>query len=162
MQIEQIVVNASPLIILLRSGQAGLLPQLFREIVIPETVWYEVVAGGHLDQAASGLQAAPWAKPTPVVLSPRITVWNLGVGESAVLTFALENPAYRAVLDDRAARRCARTLGISILGTGGVLVLAKRRGLLQSVEDGLDRLQQAGLWLSPEIVNLLLKEAGEW
>ena len=76
MQIERIVVNASPLIILLRSGQAGLLPQLFREIVIPETVWYEVVAGGHLDQAASGLQAAPWAKPTPVVLSPRITVWN--------------------------------------------------------------------------------------
>lgn len=161
MPIERIVVNASPLIVLLRSGQASLLPQLFREIVIPKAVWHEVVAGGHLDQAASALQAALWAKPTPVVLSPRLTVWNLGVGESTVLTFALENPAYRAVLDDRAARRCARTLGINILGTGGVLVLAKRRGLLQSVEDGLNRLQQAGLWLSPEIVNLLLKEAGE-
>ena len=57
--------------------------------------------------------------------------------------------------------RCARTLGISILGTGGVLVLAKRRGFLQSVEEELNRLQQAGLWLSPAIVNLLLKEAGE-
>lgn len=161
MRIEQIVVNASPLIVLLRSGLADLLPQLFHEIVIPETVWYEIVAGGHFDQAASGLQTVPWAKPTPVVLSPRITVWNLGAGESAVLTFALENPSYRDVLDDRAARRCARTLGISILGTGGVLVLAKRRGLLQSVENGLDRLQQAGLWLSLEIINLLLKEADE-
>jgi hypothetical protein len=59
MRIEQIVVNASPLIVLLRSGLADLLPQLFREIVIPETVWYEIVAGGHLDQAASGLPNRP-------------------------------------------------------------------------------------------------------
>jgi predicted nucleic acid-binding protein len=161
MRIEQVVVNASPLIVLMRSGQAELLPQLFREIVIPEVVWQEVVAGGHLDQAALGLQAAPWAKPTPVGLSPRVTAWNLGAGESAVLTFALENPRYRAVLDDRAARRCASTLGIAILGTGGVLVLAKRRSLLRSVKEGLDQLQQAGLWLSPEIINLLMKEAGE-
>jgi len=33
--------------------------------------------------------------------------------------------------------------------------------LLRSVKEGLDRLQQAGLWLSPEIINLLMKEAGE-
>lgn len=59
MRIEQIVVNASPLIVLLRSGLADLLPQLFHEIVIPETVWYEIVAGGHFDQAASGLQTVP-------------------------------------------------------------------------------------------------------
>lgn len=78
-----------------------------------------------------------------------------------MLTFALENPRYRAVLDDGAARRCARTLGINLLGTGGMLVLAKRRGLLESITEGLEKLQQAGLWLSPEIINLLLKEAGE-
>lgn len=161
MRIERVVVNASPLIVLLRSDQAELLPQLFSEIVIPEAVWQEVVMGGHRDRAALGLQAAPWAQPTPVELSPRVTAWNLGVGESAVLTFALERPLYRAMLDDRAARRCARTLGITLLGTGGMLVLAKRRGLLQSISEGLEKLQQAGLWLSPEIITLLLKEAGE-
>ncbi len=155
------VVNTSPLIVLLHSGQAELLPQLFSEIVIPQAVWQEVVMGGHRDQAALGLQVAPWAKPSPVELSPRVTAWSLGVGESAVLTFALENPRYRAVLDDQAARRCARTLGIALLGTGGMLVLAKRRGLLQSITESLENLQQAGLWLSPEIINLLLKEAGE-
>ena len=42
-----------------------------------------------------------------------------------------------------------------------MLVLAKRRGLLQSITEGLEKLQQAGLWLSPEIITLLLKEAGE-
>lgn len=161
MRIERVVVNASPLIVLLRGGQGELLPQLFNEIVIPEVVWQEVVAGGHMDRAVSELQLVPWAKPTPVAFSTRISAWNLGAGESAVLTFALERARYRAVLDDRAARRCARTLGIPILGTGGLLVLAKRRGLPRSVKDSLDQLQQVGLWLSPEIVNLLLKEADE-
>jgi predicted nucleic acid-binding protein len=61
--------------------------------------------------------------------SPRVAAWNLGDGETSVLSYALENPDCRAVVDDAEARRCARTLGIRTLGTGGVLVLAKQRGL---------------------------------
>jgi len=58
MWIDRVVVNASPLIVLFHSGQAGLLPQLFNEVVIPEAVWREVVTGGHQDFAASGLRDA--------------------------------------------------------------------------------------------------------
>ena len=47
-----------------------------------------------------------------------------------MLTVALNRPDFRAMVDDQAARRCARTLGIRTLGTGGMLVLAKRRGLI--------------------------------
>lgn len=38
-----------------------------------------------------------------------------------------------AIVDDRAARRCGVALGITTLGTGGVLLLAKRRGLILEV-----------------------------
>jgi len=55
MRIEDVVVNASPLITLFRSGQAELLPGLFRRIVIPEAVWREVVVQGCEDAAARGL-----------------------------------------------------------------------------------------------------------
>ena len=48
-----------------------------------------------------------------------------------------------------------------MLGTGGVLVLAKRRGLLPSVADGIARLRDAGLWLSDDIVRMLKAQAGE-
>jgi predicted nucleic acid-binding protein len=65
------------------------------------------------------------------------------------------------MVDDRAARRCAKTLGIHTLGTGGMLILAKRRGLITSVGNRLNRLREAGLWLSDEMVTLLLKQAGE-
>jgi predicted nucleic acid-binding protein len=37
------------------------------------------------------------------------------------------------MVDDKAARRCAKTFGIQTLGTGGMLILAKRRELIESV-----------------------------
>ena len=39
MQIDAVVINASPLITLFRSGQADLLPRLFKRIVVPQAVW---------------------------------------------------------------------------------------------------------------------------
>ena len=59
------------------------------------------------------------------------------------------------------ARRCAQTLGIPMFGTGGLLVLAKRRGLLRSVDEAITKLRSAGLWLSDELVQILLAQAGE-
>jgi len=66
-----------------------------------------------------------------------------------------------AIVDDRAARRCAQTLSITTIGTGGLLVLAKRRGIISSISPGIQALQNAGLWLSETVVNLLKQQAGE-
>ena len=55
MRIEKVVVNSSPLIVLFRSGQADLLPRLFNDIVIPEPVYQEVLAGGEDDAAKMAL-----------------------------------------------------------------------------------------------------------
>lgn len=55
------------------------------------------------------------------------------------------------MVDDKAARRCAKTLGIQTLGTGGMLLIAKRRGLIESIAAELDNLRTAGLWISAEL-----------
>ena len=78
-----------------------------------------------------------------------------GSGETEVLSYALAHPPLRAVIDDMDARRCAQTLGIPIFGTGGLQVLAKRRGLLRSVGEAITKLRGAGLWLSEELVQIL-------
>lgn len=161
MRIDKVVVNASPLITLFRSGQAGLLPQLFQKIIVPSAVWTEVTGSERDDPAARELIVQPWPVREIVMTSPRVATWNLGDGETSVLSYALENPAWRAIVDDAEARRCARTLGIRTLGTGGVLVLAKQRGLIVSVAESLNRLRQVGLWLSDDVARLLLKQAGE-
>ena len=64
------------------------------------------------------------------------------------------------MLDDRDARRCARTVGVQTLGSGGMLILAKRPGLLSCVADALQRLRDAGLWIGDDVM-LLLMNAGE-
>lgn len=162
MKVEKIVVNASPLILLFKSGLADLLPQLFTDIVITDAVWKEVVDGGPKDLAAASLPNISWIRRVNVSrLAPDVIIWNLGDGESEVLSFALAQTEYRAMIDDRAARNCARTLGIQTLGTGGALVLAKRRGLISSVSEELQKLINSGLWLSVEVITLLREAAGE-
>jgi predicted nucleic acid-binding protein len=161
MQIDAVVVNASPLITLFRSGQADLLPRMFKRIVVPEAVWQEVVSDEWDDTAAQQLSKQSWPVRENVVISSRVAAWDLGAGEAAVLSHALANPPLRAVIDDMDARRCAQTLSIPMLGTGGMLVLAKRRGLLVSVGEAVEKLRNAGLWLSDDLVRLLKMQAGE-
>ena len=164
MRIDAVVINASPLITLFRSGQADLLPRLFTHIVVPEAVWQEVVLDeweAWADRAARELRKQSWPVRAEVTSSPRVAAWELGAGETAVLSHALANPPLRAMIDDMDARRCAKTLNIPMLGTGGLLVLAKRRGLLPSVGEGIAKLRDAGLWLSDEIVQILKTQAGE-
>ncbi|WP_291991166.1 DUF3368 domain-containing protein [Candidatus Accumulibacter sp. ACC007] len=161
MGIDAVVVNASPLITLFRSAQANLLPGLFAQIIVPEAVWTEVVVDGWDDKAARELSAQPWPIREHVAVSARVEAWNLGAGESAVLSYALANPPVRAIIDDSEARRCAKTLSIPILGTGGILLLAKRHGLLPSVAEGIKKLRHAGLWLSDDLVRMLTSQSGE-
>ncbi|MBN2124525.1 MAG: DUF3368 domain-containing protein [Deltaproteobacteria bacterium] len=162
MRIEKAVVNASPLILLFRGNLGDLFPKLFREIYIPDAVWDEVTGRGYEDEPVSGLLNAGWARKVHVpLISPRVASWDLGAGESAVLTLALSHAGFRAMVDDKAARRCAKVLGIQTLGTGGMLVIAKHKGLIGSVSTELEQLRRAGLWMSDELVDLLLTEAGE-
>jgi predicted nucleic acid-binding protein len=141
---------------------ADLLPKLFSEIAVPTGVWEEIIAGGPEDLAATALPETAWIHRVEInAAAAEILIWNLGVGESEVLSWALADRSYVAMIDDRAARNCARTLGIQVVGTGGALVLAKRRGLIPSVSNALAQLLDAGLWLSDEIVTLLRTRAGE-
>lgn len=161
MSIERVVVNASPLITLFKSKLADLLPQLFSDVQVPPAVWQEVIVTKD-DVAAQTLPSASWAQRIEAVaISPAIAAWDLGVGESEVLSYALLNPQYTAMIDDAAARRCAISLNISTLGTGGAIVLAKRRELIPSVMEPIQSLRNAGLWLSEELVQLLKQQAGE-
>ncbi|NJM56177.1 MAG: DUF3368 domain-containing protein [Synechococcales cyanobacterium RU_4_20] len=160
---KRVVINASPLIVLLKSQQTELLPQLFSEILVPRGVLEEVLAGGPDDRAVLGLPEVAWANVIDMDggVAPEVAAWDLGKGESEVLSLAGTTSGSVAIVDDRAARRCGSSLGIPTLGTGGVLVLAKRRGLITDVSSRLQALQDVGLWMSVGLVEILKEQAGE-
>jgi len=162
MSIDRVIVNASPLICLFKSGLHDLLPGLFQEIFVPEAVLKEVTASGKNDFPAEQVAQQQWLKAaTGIPVDLRVAAWDLGRGESEVISFALLNPTCRVILDDREARRCAETLGCKCIGTAGILVLARRRNLLSSLRDAFSKLSNSGLWLSRDLIDELCHLEGE-
>ncbi len=152
----KLVLDASPLIVLGKVGLLHLLSSLAEEVVIPEGVSKEILAG------SSGDPAREWLKGQGKVfvrkvgpLEPEVLKWDLGLGETEVLSFAYRNRDFIAVVDDRAARRCAKTLGIKVKGTLALLVLAHRKGLLEDVLPVLHKLQEVGFRVSGDLVEAI-------
>ena len=105
MRIDCVVVNASPLITLFKSGQAHLLPALFQQVYVPDAVWREIADSGYDDAASRELANAPWALRPPVqALDPLVLAWDAGPRETEVLAYARANAGVCAVVDDDYAR----------------------------------------------------------
>ncbi|MET0623607.1 MAG: DUF3368 domain-containing protein [Pyrinomonadaceae bacterium] len=88
---------------------------------------------------------------------------ELGRGETDVLGLALELPHGGAVVivDDAKSREAAGRLGLQLTGTLGVLLDAKRAGLITVVAPQLDRLDALGFRLASHTRAAVLKLAGE-
>jgi hypothetical protein len=78
MRIDQVVINASPLITLFRAGLQPLLPRLFSDVRVPEAVWDEVVNGGRDDPATRGLPGVDWIEQIKAAADMKVVGWNLG------------------------------------------------------------------------------------
>jgi hypothetical protein len=88
-------------------------------------------------------------------------VTNLGPGEAEALMLALELREAVVVLDDALARRVAETLGLNVTGTLGLLLDAKRAGLITAVGPLLDQLEALRFRVAPHTRTAVLKLAGE-
>ena len=158
---EQWVVNASPLIVLARIGYENLLFDFADETVIPAAVQTEINNGPLNDAARLFLRKGS----IPVVQAyppAELIAWDLGAGETAVLAYALANPGWVAILDDGAARKCARSFYIPHKGTLGVILMAKRRGLIPSATEILHALRANGFRLDDNLLqDVLPKAVGE-
>lgn len=157
------VVNASPIICLAKAGYTDLLLKLPGKIIVPNAVAEEILAGPINDPARQLLVTGK----LPVVeiqALPEILAWDLGKGETAVLSYALANPGWIAVIDDLAARKCARSFTILIKGTLAIVIQAKKCGLIVSASDAMRSLQAAGLRLDNEVIRIALKQTvnEEW
>ncbi len=159
-----IVSNASPLINLARIGKLDLLRQLYGELNIPEAVWQEVVVRGTEQPGANEVQAATWIKRHTVTNRElvRALQQELDAGEAEAIALALELKAELLLMDERLGRETARHLGLHYTGLIGVLIEAKRKGLLSAVKPHLDLLRDmAGFRVSDALYMRVLQDEGE-
>lgn len=159
---EAAIVNSSPLIYLSRTPHLDLLQLAAGEVSVPRTVAAEIQARGPSDPAAKALADTRWLHPVDDPPIPdQVVAWDLGPGESAVIAWALLHPGSLAILDDLEGRRCAETLGVRLRGTLGLVLRARREGVVPEARPVLDDLRAAGMYLSDQLMNLVLAEIGE-
>ena len=65
------------------------------------------------------------------------------------------------LVDDRDARNLAKRLGLQVMGTLGVIALAKYKGLIPEAKPIIDKLIESGFWISRNILEEFLKELDE-
>src|SRR5690606_16111285 len=110
-----------------------------------------------------GLHLPEWVVIHPVSNTALQGKFNLHIdlGEASAIALASEIPHDFLIVDDQDARRFARNRGFLIKGTLGVLLDAKRAGLIPLLRPYLARIQKTNFRLSPSVVDLAIRDAGE-
>ncbi|MEQ1910476.1 MAG: DUF3368 domain-containing protein [Vicinamibacterales bacterium] len=158
---EAWVVNASPLILFARISRLDLIEGLAPTILVPSAVIEEVLAGQDKDRTASA--ALEWAeryRVENVTVVPSIEHWDLGSGESQVIAHSL-GTSRRAVLDDRAARRCAVARGVPAIGSLGVVLRSKNHGHIDHARPLIEDLIEAGMFIDSRLLEVAFESVGE-
>jgi predicted nucleic acid-binding protein len=160
--LPEVICDTSPLQYLHQLELLHILPALSDGVIIPPAVVDELTAGRALGVNLPDLTRLAWVtvrRPASAAALPLIT--DLGPGEIEVLMLGLELPAAVAVIDDALARQVAETLNLRLTGTLGLLIDAKRAGLISAIAPSLDQLQALRFRLAFHTRIAVLRLAGE-
>ena len=160
---EAAFVDASPLIGLAYVGGLAWLPRLYGAAFVTRTVRDEVLSGRGL-AGESEIRRALKRKHLRLLrrnlVEPEFP--DLDGGEASTLRAALgHGEGALVVIDDLAARQAAGALKLVFTGTAGVILEARRAGLIDAARPVFEQLAQTDFRLSSRIVEEILAELGE-
>jgi predicted nucleic acid-binding protein len=150
-----VISNSSPLIALAQIGRLDLLHRLHTSVSIPAAVAREV--GPTLPRLPDWILVQELAGP----LRPSAVSASIGPGEREVISLGLDLGAGLLILDEQPARLLARSLGLRVIGTVGLLLAGKERGLLSSIRPELDRLLAVRFFMDQDLYDRVIAQAGE-
>ena len=159
-----VICDSSPLINLAWIGRLDILHFLYRDVKIAEAVWQEVVINGEGQPGSQEVRIATWIQHKKPANG--LFVWSLrhelDAGEAESIALALEEKADLLIIDDKLGREKATYFNIHVVGLIGVLVEAKRTGLIQSMKPLLDDLMHtAHFYINPSLYTHILLNEGE-
>jgi len=154
-----IISDASPLIVLLKTNKLSILKELFQKIIIPEAVHKEITAKEHEKTIFNKIE---WIETRKIRNTDLTTLLEklIDRGEAEAIVLAKELKA-TLLIDDAKARKHAKLLNINIIGTLGLLKIAKNRGLIPSVKKTIDDMLAEGYYIEDKLVQKILKDVGE-
>lgn len=157
-----LIADSGPLIAMSKISRLELLRSLAREVLVPATVWQEVVGARPEAPDAIAIAGAHWLQVRSAARIPdALQSPVLDAGETEALALALESDAACVLMDDRLGRREAARLGVRCIGVVGLLCHARTEGLIPAVAPELHALLRAGYHLSDGVIGEALARVGE-
>jgi len=154
-----VVSNSSPVIHLAKINKLNLLEKLYTKVIVPEKVYLECTETKQYHQEIHLISSSAWMTTLHI---KNIRLFNLlyteiDAGEAEALVLALEKDADLVLLDDMEARIKARSLGLKVTGTLGILLKAKNQHLItSSLYEEINKLEQTGFWISSDLKDKVL------
>lgn len=158
-----VVSNSAPLISLSAIEKLPFLKTIWGKIHIPKSVYKEVVDFGEGRPGEQEVMNADWIETKEVKdrLAVELLRDEFDEGESETIILAKEMNADYVLIDERPACKKALYLGLSKIGTLGILLLAKEEGLIEEVKKYIDELKSKGFRMSKQVYYEVLRKAKE-
>ena len=158
-----VVSDTTPLISLLKTGRLDTLEKLFGEVRIPDAVFEELTSNPRYSDEAAAIRSYPYIDIISVNDTDAVDQVSredgLVLGESEAIVLTQEISADLLLMDEARGRDVARSLGLRITGTVGILLLSYERGILNKGEimDCVERLRDANRFIGERYLQLLLE-----
>ena len=157
---RKVIVNSTPIIGLANIGKLDLLRQVYDQITIPQAVYDELISPSVKKQVEEN---KTWIRVKQIQDASQKQMYRakLHAGEVEVMILAQEQNADLVILDDNAAKKTAKFLGLPVTGTLGLLLRAKREGYIKEVKPLMDDLSKDGFFIQDSVRQMVIEQAGE-
>jgi predicted nucleic acid-binding protein len=151
-----VVSDTTPLSSLILINRFYLLKEIFQFVLIPTEVAAEL---NHISYFKSAIEVNnSWINIVDVTNKSKKAelMLVLDEGESAAIALAIEQNANLLLIDERKGKAIAENIGIHTTGTLGILLQAKRNGLIKEIKNDLYKLRQHNFWISDQLIKEFL------
>lgn len=155
-----LVADCSALVALSVCDSLDLLEKLFETVAVPETVYHEATRPNKKE--ARKLRAFLQGKVRRVDLQAYVFLDAYAdAGETEAMLLYKQISADKLLIDDQRGRKVARINQINTIGSLGVLLAAKDKGLIPEISPLLLKISNSDIYLSPKLIAMVLELAGE-
>ena len=152
-----IIGDSSALVSLSIMDRLDLLESIFGKIYVPQAVYNEVT----ISDKPQSVKLKKFLKDKIVTVNLTITQMGLGQGELEAISLYKQLNSNFLLIDDRRAKKFAQLNSVNVIGSLGVMILAKEQGLVNSIRNDLEKLIDSDVFISESLINRVLLSVGE-
>jgi len=157
----KVVSNTTPIISLLKLNRIEILQNLYTQIYIPFAV-YKEIENGKSKGFYKDLSEIEWINIVEIKDKQAVKYFlDIDAGEAEAIVLATELNANLILLDEKLGRFHAKHAELKVTGTIGVLIKAKKTGLIKELKPLLDELIEKDVWISDSLKDEVIRRVGE-